>query len=67
MEVAMEKGARSYLGQVFAVGGTQVSAGGMQVRRGQDASRPRARHGRVPKLSSPPSRSLFQAMIGSAM
>ena len=30
----MEKGARSYLGQVFAVGGTQVSMGGMQVSMG---------------------------------
>ena len=27
MEVAMEKGAQSYLGQAFATGGTQVSAG----------------------------------------
>ena len=33
----MEKGARSYRGQVFAAGGTQVSAGGTQVTRGQDA------------------------------
>ena len=27
MEEAMEKGTQSYLGQVFATGGTQVSAG----------------------------------------
>ena len=40
----MEKGARSYLGQVFAagrtqvsVGGTQVSVGRMQVSHGRDA------------------------------
>ena len=39
----MEKGARSYLGQVLATGGTQVTAGGtkvstggMQVARGRD-------------------------------
>ena len=31
MEVAMEKGAWSYLGQVFAAGGTQVSTGRTQV------------------------------------
>ena len=31
MEEAMEKGARSYLRQVFAAGGTQVSAGRTQV------------------------------------
>ena len=31
VEVAMERGTRSYLGQVFAVGRTQVSAGGMPV------------------------------------
>ena len=30
MEVAMEKSARSYLGQVFAKGGMQVSMGRMQ-------------------------------------
>ena len=34
MEVAMEKGARNYLGQVFAAGRTQITAGGMQVSRG---------------------------------
>ena len=31
----MEKGAQSYLGQVFAAGGTQVSAGGMQTAMGR--------------------------------
>ena len=30
----MEKGARSYLGQVFAAGRTQVTAVGMQVSMG---------------------------------
>ena len=44
MGIAMEKGTQSYLGQVFATGGTQVtvggmkvSTGGMQVACGQDA------------------------------
>ena len=31
----MEKGARSYLGQVFAMGGMQVSAGGTQASMGR--------------------------------
>ena len=31
MEVAMEKGAQSYLGQVFAAGGMQAAAGRTQV------------------------------------
>ena len=42
----MEKGARSYLGQVLAAGGTQVtmggtkvSMGGMQVAHGRDIGR----------------------------
>ena len=43
MWIATEKGAWSYLGQVLAtggmqvtVGGTKVSTGGMQVARGRD-------------------------------
>ena len=63
----MEKGARSYLGQVFAAGGTQVSAGGMQATMGRMQVSCGMGRGWVPKLSSPPSRSIFQAMIGSAM
>ena len=31
----MEKGTRSYLGQVFAVGGMQVSVGGTQATMGR--------------------------------
>ena len=35
MEVAIEKGARSYLGLVFGTGRMQVSAGRMQVCLGR--------------------------------
>ena len=35
MEGAMEKGARSYLGQVFATGRMQVAAGGTQAATGR--------------------------------
>ena len=70
----MEKGARSCLGQVLATGGMQVTTGGMkvstggtQVARGRDAHGGTRAGGRVPKLSSPPSRSIYQAKIGSAM
>ena len=66
----MEKGARSCLGLVFGMGR-------MQVWRGQDASLPGqdvshrgqglSQCGWVHKSSSPVSRSLFQATIGSAM
>ena len=35
MEEAMEKGAQSYLGQVFAAEGTQVATGGMQATAGR--------------------------------
>ena len=77
----MEKGAQSCLGQVLAVGGmqvtaggtqvstgrTQVSTGGMQVSNGRDKSCPWAGCGRDPKLSSPLSRSIYQAKIGGAM
>ena len=34
MGIAMEKGARSCLGQVLAAGGTQVTAGGTKVSTG---------------------------------
>ena len=60
MEKSMKKGAQSYPGQVLA-------AGGMLVAHGRDKSCPRAGRGRDPKLSSPLSRSIYQAKIGSAM
>ena len=50
-----------------SVGGTQVSMGGMQASMGRTQVAMRAGCRRVPKSSSPPSRSLFQAMLGSAM
>ena len=65
--IAMEKGARSYLGQVFATGGMQVSAGGMQatvgrtqVTCGWDAGGSLSCPARLLEV-------IFQAMIGSAM
>ena len=71
----MEKGAQSYPGQVLAAGGMQVTAGGTQVStgardasvHGRDKSCPRAGRRRDPKLSSPLSRSIYQAKIGGAM
>ena len=70
----MEKGAQSYPGQVLTAGGTQVSTGGTQVFTGGTqvaTGRTKVARGRdaggTPKLSSPLSRSIYQAKIGGAM
>ena len=74
MVKSMEKGAQSYPGQVLAaggmqvtMGGTQVSTGGTQVSMGGTKVALQAGRGRDPKLSSPLSRSIYQAKIGGAM
>ena len=63
----MEKGAQSYPGQVLAAGGMQVARGRDANVHGQDKSCPWAGRGRDPKLSSLPSRSIYQVKKGGAM
>ena len=74
MGKAMEKGAQSYPGQVLAAGGTQVAHGRDEScpRAGRKCPRagqklPAGGRGQDPKSSSPPSRSIYQAKIGSTM
>ena len=54
-------------GMQVSTGGTQVSMGRTKVARGRDESCMRAGCRRDPKLSSPLSRSIYQAKIGGTM